>query len=155
MIFILCLYPSLLMSKCFQEPMWTHTHRVGVILTCLLYDRWKDVTASHGRTFTVNCLACLMQPKATYQTSFSSSLPSPPSLSIMMQPPSFLPALMHSYKYLCSEHRRPLLCYTNPCFGAFSTIVLKPFCLFCLIFTENVQRNIVPLWTVHGKCACL
>lgn len=89
-----------------------------------------------------------MQPKATYKTSFSSSLSSPPSLSIMKQSLSLLPALMLCYSCLCTEHRGPLLCRTNS-FGSFSTI-LKPFCLFCLIFTftySEIGMN------VDRKCA--
>lgn len=90
-----------------------------------------------------------MQPKATYKTSFSSSLSSPPSLSIMKQPPSFLPALMLCYSRLCTEHGRPFLCCTKN-FGTFSTIVLKPFCLFCLIFAFTLYEIRMNL---QRKCA--
>lgn len=90
-----------------------------------------------------------MQPKATYTTCFSSSLSSPPHLSIMKKPPSLLPALVLSYNCLCTEHRGPVLCCTNN-LGVFSTIILKPFCLFCLILTFNLYEIRVNL---HRKCA--
>lgn len=89
-----------------------------------------------------------MQPKAT-KVPFSSSLSSPPSLSTMKQPPSFLPALVLSYDHLCTEHRGPLLCCTNN-FGILSAIVFKPFCLFWLIFAFTLYEIGVNL---HRKCA--
>lgn len=90
-----------------------------------------------------------MEPKATYKTSFSSSLSSPPSLSIMKQPPSLLPALVLCYNCLCTEHGGPLLCCINN-FGAFSTSTLEPFCLLSLTFTFTLHEIGVNLCR---KCA--